>query len=245
MQKLEMKRIAQFYKIPMLDYPAPTDEDVSKAVAQRLTAQLEARQRQLTGLERERLNRFSVLARDMAADPELAQMLCLLLDDWHQRCKNPAGLGHLPQAGSGGNQSRNGGSRSGGRAQGAGESRSRSGRDRGRGQGGQNRRSAGEPVAGMSDRPENAEAERRAPVDVSAGTQAPARGKGRGRTRRSERMEGGESHPEQRAEVRPEIPQDGTERPDHGAEAEGSKPRRPRRRRVRSASSAEAGNDEA
>lgn len=96
MQKLEMKRIAQFYKIPFLDYPAPTDEAVNQAVALRLTAQLEARQRQLTGLERERLGRFSILARDMAADPELAQLLCVVLDDWHQRCRNPEGLSHLP-----------------------------------------------------------------------------------------------------------------------------------------------------
>lgn len=90
MEKMELKRITSFYKVPLLKHPAPTDEEVNKAVGLRVTALLEARQRQLSGMERERILRFEELARTMSADPEQVPLLALLLDECYQKSLNPA-----------------------------------------------------------------------------------------------------------------------------------------------------------
>lgn len=91
MERLELERIARFYKIELHRIPVPDDAEVSAAVNRRLTALLEARFRQLTGLERERLKRFGTLAHDLAVDPEQAPLLTLLLDDAYTRNLNPTG----------------------------------------------------------------------------------------------------------------------------------------------------------
>lgn len=91
MERLELERIARFYKIELHRIPVPGDAEVSAAVNRRLTALLEARFRQLTGLERERLKRFGTLAQELAADPEQAQLLTLLLDEVYTRNLNPTG----------------------------------------------------------------------------------------------------------------------------------------------------------
>ncbi len=62
MEKMELERIGKKFNIPMIMHVNPSDEDVSLAVGQRLTAILEARQRKLTGLERERIRRFAPIA---------------------------------------------------------------------------------------------------------------------------------------------------------------------------------------
>ena len=85
MQKLELGRIAKFFKIPLEEQQPPTDDEVSRAVGLRVTAQLEARLRQLTGLEKERMSRLVPLIADMAADPEQQGLLAMALDDVYQK----------------------------------------------------------------------------------------------------------------------------------------------------------------
>ena len=63
MEKMELQRIAKYFKVPLTQHMAPTDEEVAHAVGMRVTALLEARFRQLNGLERERMKRFEPLAR--------------------------------------------------------------------------------------------------------------------------------------------------------------------------------------
>ena len=46
-----VERIARFYRIDLIPMTPPTDEDVSRAVAQRVTALLESRRRACTGLQ--------------------------------------------------------------------------------------------------------------------------------------------------------------------------------------------------
>lgn len=92
MEKLELQRIARFYKISLLQLPLPSEADAARAAGLRVTALLEARNRQLDGLERERLGRFETLAREMAEDPEQLSLLALLLDDCYQRNINPTGF---------------------------------------------------------------------------------------------------------------------------------------------------------
>lgn len=58
MEKMELQRIAKYFKVPLTQHMAPTDEEVAHAVGMRLRPSSEARFRQLNGLERERMKRF-------------------------------------------------------------------------------------------------------------------------------------------------------------------------------------------
>lgn len=89
MEKLEVERIARFYKIDLISMNPPSDEDVSRAVAQRAIALLESRRRACTGLQLERVRRFLPLARELAAaedgEEEQLLLLALLLDSDYQQ----------------------------------------------------------------------------------------------------------------------------------------------------------------
>ena len=89
MEKMELQRIAKYFKVPLTQHMAPTDEEVAHAVGMRVTALLEARFRQLNGLERERMKRFEPLVQSLAEDPEQRHLLTLLLDDCYQKSLNP------------------------------------------------------------------------------------------------------------------------------------------------------------
>ncbi len=81
---MELRRIAQQFKIDMKERPAPTEEDVSELVAQRVTALLEARLRERDRLQVERMQRFLPLVRNLSNDDEAAALLALLCDDFYQ-----------------------------------------------------------------------------------------------------------------------------------------------------------------
>lgn len=83
-QKLELQRIAKHYSIDIQHRPVPDDAAFAQVVGARLTALLEARYRALTGLERERLQRFVPLVRTLAAEDEEGQLLAMLLDGFYQ-----------------------------------------------------------------------------------------------------------------------------------------------------------------
>lgn len=89
MEKMELQQIAKYFKVPLTQHMAPTDEEVAHAVGMRVTALLEARFRQLNGLERERMKRFEPLVQSIAEDPEQRHLLTLLLDDCYQKSLNP------------------------------------------------------------------------------------------------------------------------------------------------------------
>lgn len=89
MQKLELTRIAQFYRINLTRMEPPTDENVSAAIGQRVLALLESRQRQIGALTRERMERLIPVAKQLAEDPEQLSLLALLLDGAYQQCMNP------------------------------------------------------------------------------------------------------------------------------------------------------------
>ncbi|WP_291440265.1 DEAD/DEAH box helicase [Desulfovibrio sp.] len=87
MQRMELDRIAKHYKIGLIPMPLPTDEDVALVAGTRLTAILEGRFRKLTGLERVRVERYTALARELAAehdDEASVLLLAMLLDETHQ-----------------------------------------------------------------------------------------------------------------------------------------------------------------
>ena len=84
MQKLELERIAKHYKITMEHRTTPTDEDLAAVVGQRMTAMLEARLRAKTGLERERMKRFTPMLKSLLADEEALPLVAQLLDELYQ-----------------------------------------------------------------------------------------------------------------------------------------------------------------
>ncbi len=74
MQKLDLERIANQYSITLVQKELPNDDDVAMVVGQRLSALLEARYRNLTGLERERVKRFRYIANVFAKYGEEGRM---------------------------------------------------------------------------------------------------------------------------------------------------------------------------
>ena len=198
MQRMELDRIAKHYKIGLIPLPLPTDEDVARVAGARLTAILEGRFRNLTGLERMRVARYTQLARDLAAeggdDEDSALLLAMLLDAAHQESlrenRFPDPSSPSPAAG------QNGGSRQG---SGRGGSGSRGGRSSRGGNGDRSERSDRGDRNERSDRNErparaerserNERNERSDRSETASGENAEARS---GRRRRSSRRRDGE-----------------------------------------------------
>ncbi len=84
MEKLALHRIAKMYKISLEARLLPTDEDVQKAIAQRMTALLESRLRKLDNVERERIERFKLLARTLAEGEGGVDLVAMLLDETYR-----------------------------------------------------------------------------------------------------------------------------------------------------------------
>lgn len=87
MEKMELQRIASFYRIDLVPLANPTDEDVALAAGRRETALLDARRRACTGLQLERARRYLSLVKDMAQseDEDQLLLLALLMDADYQR----------------------------------------------------------------------------------------------------------------------------------------------------------------
>ncbi len=182
MQRMELDRIAKHYKIGLIPLPLPTDEDVARVAGARLTAILEGRFRNLTGLERMRVARYTQLARDLASeggdDEDSALLLAMLLDSAHQESLRE---NRFPDPSSPSSAGQNGGSRHG---SGRGGSGSRGGRSsRGGNVGNSDRSERGD----RSDRGERGARSERG--ETASGESAEARS---GRRRRSSRRRDGE-----------------------------------------------------
>ena len=192
MQRMELDRIAKHYKIGLIPLPLPTDEDVARVAGARLTAILEGRFRNLTGLERVRVARYTQLARDLAAeggdDEDSALLLAMLLDSAHQESlrenRFPDPSSPSPAAG------QNGGSRQG---SGRGGSGSRGGRSSRGGNGDRSERSDRSDRSDRNERSDRSERnernERSDRSETASGENAEARS---GRRRRSSRRRDGE-----------------------------------------------------
>ena len=83
MEQLELERLAKFYKINMLPYPDPSNEETAKLISERMANHLNKIRRIMTGLELERAKRFIPLLKDLTQDfddIENIQLLTMLLD---------------------------------------------------------------------------------------------------------------------------------------------------------------------
>ncbi|MBU1610421.1 MAG: DEAD/DEAH box helicase, partial [Proteobacteria bacterium] len=83
MQKMELKRIGEHYRIPLVERELPDDKTVRSVVAERTTALLEARLREVPEPERERLSLLRSMAADLAAKVDSVGYLAMLLDEFY------------------------------------------------------------------------------------------------------------------------------------------------------------------
>ncbi len=79
----ELHRVSKRFEIEMEKKEIPTEEDVAIVVAERTTALLEQKLRDIDTLTRERIKRFVPLARHLAEDSEEVDVIAMLLDQFY------------------------------------------------------------------------------------------------------------------------------------------------------------------
>ncbi len=96
MQKMELKRIATHYKIPLSERLLPEDSEVRSVVGQRTTALLEARLRDVHEAEQARLGCFLPLAKSLAGKDDTLSWLAMLLDSFYHESVHGKGAPARP-----------------------------------------------------------------------------------------------------------------------------------------------------
>ena len=81
----ELMRISKRYGIEMEQRELPSEEDVQNIVGQRMVAMLEGRLRHRDKLQRERMERFLPLVRQLIENEEEHALLAMVLDDLYQK----------------------------------------------------------------------------------------------------------------------------------------------------------------
>ncbi len=84
-EKPAMDRIGKRFQIDFEERDLPTEDDLAAAVAERVTALLEARLRERDNIQNERSRRFIPLVRNLAEDAEEMALITMLLDEYYQR----------------------------------------------------------------------------------------------------------------------------------------------------------------
>lgn len=88
MEKLELERLAKFYKIDLQAYQDPSSEEIAQLVSERMANHLNKLRRKTTGLEKERAKRFIPLIRELTRDfddIDNLQLLTMLFDKEYQQ----------------------------------------------------------------------------------------------------------------------------------------------------------------
>jgi ATP-dependent RNA helicase DeaD len=83
-ERMQLMSVVRQYGIDMEQRSVPTEEEVQKIVAERVTALLEAKLRRLDGLVRERLERMMPLAGRLGENEDERRVLAMLLDEYYQ-----------------------------------------------------------------------------------------------------------------------------------------------------------------
>jgi len=85
MEQFKLQSIARHYNIKMEERPLPSEEELERVVAERVTALLEAKLRDRDNLQIERMRRFLPLARTLAQAEDELSLITMLLDDYYQQ----------------------------------------------------------------------------------------------------------------------------------------------------------------
>ncbi|MFN8178665.1 MAG: DEAD/DEAH box helicase [bacterium] len=80
----ELKRVARKYNIDLVERKLPTDEDVQRVVAERVTALLEQKIRGLDRIVAERMQRMMPLAASLFDSEDERPVIAMLLDEYYQ-----------------------------------------------------------------------------------------------------------------------------------------------------------------
>jgi len=83
LERLEVKAVARKYDIEMERRDLPSDEDVAAVVAERVTALLEQKLRNLDRLVAERMQRMMPLARSLGDSDDERAVIAMLLDEYY------------------------------------------------------------------------------------------------------------------------------------------------------------------
>jgi ATP-dependent RNA helicase DeaD len=90
LEKIRVSQIRDLYSIEFEEREPPSEEDLENVVAQRLIARLETRLRGCSKLERERMERFVPMAKELGESNGGAALVAMLLDDsYHESLKAP------------------------------------------------------------------------------------------------------------------------------------------------------------
>jgi ATP-dependent RNA helicase DeaD len=83
MELAELRRVARKYGIELVERKLPTDEDVQRVVAERVTALLEQKLRGLDRIVAERMQRMLPLARSLGDSDDERRVIAMLLDEYY------------------------------------------------------------------------------------------------------------------------------------------------------------------
>jgi ATP-dependent RNA helicase DeaD len=90
LERLALKDVARRFKVPIERRDLPTDQDVEGVVAERVTALLENKLRNLDTLVRERMQRMMPLARTLMENEDERAIIAMLLDEYYQKMLHAA-----------------------------------------------------------------------------------------------------------------------------------------------------------
>lgn len=89
-EKMKLKQIAKRYEMTLEERPLPSDDDVARVVAERMTVLLETKLRERDKLQTERMQRFVPLAQQLSQSEEGLALLAMLLDDSYHLSLHPS-----------------------------------------------------------------------------------------------------------------------------------------------------------
>ncbi|WP_083517859.1 DEAD/DEAH box helicase [Desulfomicrobium orale] len=85
MEELELEQIAKKFSIPLEERQVPTDEELETLISQRAVFLLEAHLREADNIQKERLQRFTRIAADLAGNEDSLTLLAMLVDEFYQK----------------------------------------------------------------------------------------------------------------------------------------------------------------
>jgi ATP-dependent RNA helicase DeaD len=89
LERIELLSIGKRYNIDFVERQTPTEEEVQRTVAERVTVLLEARLRDRDRLQIERMQRFVPLAKSLGDTDDEVAIVAMLLDDYYQKSLHP------------------------------------------------------------------------------------------------------------------------------------------------------------
>lgn len=85
MEEIELEQIAKKFSINLEERQVPADEELEILISQRAVFLMEARLRGADNIQKERMQRFSRIVTDLAANEDSRLLLAMLIDEFYQK----------------------------------------------------------------------------------------------------------------------------------------------------------------